>query len=349
MLNFQITGSSRTITKELKHKIDNKTKPVGSLGDLENIALQIGCVQKTLSPVLKNPTIIVFAGDHGIAQSGVSLYPQEVTYQMVLNFLRGGAAINVFCKQNDVEIKVVDAGVINLFEDNEALIQAKVAHGTKNFLEDPAMTEEECMIALYRGTEIVKNTFNDGCNIIGFGEMGIANTSSAAIILSYLANIPLEKSVGRGTGLNEEGVQNKYCILKRAVNKHSIDPEPLKVLQTFGGFEIAMMCGAMLQAAEHKMILLIDGFISTAALLVAYKLYPAILDYCIFCHNSNEQGHKLMLEYLKIKPVLNLNLRLGEGTGAALAYPVVKAAVTFLNDMASFDSASVSKSKSDEC
>jgi len=323
-------------------KINNKTKPPGSLGMLERIALQIGCIQDTLSPSLNNPTIVVFAGDHGIVKEGVSPFPQEVTYQMVFNFLQGGAGINVFTRQNNIAIKVVDAGVNFNFDPHPDLIHAKIDHGTKSYLNEPAMTTAQCNAAIEKGGVIVQEIFTAGCNVIGFGEMGIGNTSSAAIIMSLLCNLPLEECIGRGTGLNDAGLEKKKAILKQAIANHSFDNTPLNVLTTFGGFEIAMMCGAMLKAAELKMIILIDGFIATAALLVAKGINKQVPDYCIFCHQSGEQGHALMLEHLKAAPLLHLGMRLGEGTGTAVAYPIIQAAVNFLNQMASFESAGVS-------
>lgn len=343
MRNFIIEPVNCVIREELQHKIDFKTKPLGALGKLEKIALQIGCIQETLEPELRNPTIVVFAGDHGIVNEGVSPYPQEVTYQMVFNFLQGGAGINVFSKQNGIEIKVVDAGVNFDFEPHPNLIQAKIGKGTKSYLSEPAMTEDQCLKAINNGAEIVNEIHKDGTNIIGFGEMGIGNTSSAAILMSLLCRIPIKNCVGKGTGLDDEGVEKKKAILKSAIeNQRNIEQSPLSILATFGGFEIAMMCGAMMKAAELKMILMIDGFIATSSLLVASKMNQSILDYCVFAHQSNENGHRLMLDHLKAEPLLNIGMRLGEGTGVAVAYPLIQSAVNFLNQMASFESAAVS-------
>ncbi|PSL26391.1 nicotinate-nucleotide--dimethylbenzimidazole phosphoribosyltransferase [Chitinophaga ginsengisoli] len=343
MATFNITPINKDITAALQHKIDNKTKPLGALGLLENIALQIGCIQQTLTPVLRQPNIVVFAGDHGIAKEGVSPFPQEVTYQMVFNFLQGGAGINVFTRQNGMQIRVVDAGVNFDFNQHPGLIHAKVGMGTKSYLHEPAMTQVQCAEAMEKGAAIVREIHQEGCNVIGFGEMGISNTSAAAIIMSLLGDIPLEQCIGRGTGLDDEGLTKKKAILAEAIARHKpIDKTPINVLSTFGGFEIAMMCGAMLQAAASGMIILVDGFISTAALLTASKINEHILDYCIFTHQSNERGHHLMLSHLKAVPLLHLGMRLGEGTGAAVAYPIILSAVTFLNEMASFESAGVS-------
>ncbi|NOZ83658.1 MAG: nicotinate-nucleotide--dimethylbenzimidazole phosphoribosyltransferase [Epsilonproteobacteria bacterium] len=343
---FNIEPVLKDLESALKNKIDNKTKPIGSLGKLEELALQIGCIQNTLSPKLNNPTIIVFAGDHGIAGEGVSAYPQEVTEQMVLNFLNGGAAINVFCRQNDIALKVVDAGVNADFESDLKLINAKIGYGTKNFLYEPAMSISQAEQAIKEGAEIVKQAFLSGCNIIGFGDMGIGDTSSASIIMSLLGDIPINECTGRGAGLDDEALKAKETILANAVNNLACDRTPISVLSTFGGFEIAMMSGAMLQAAALKMILLIDGFIVTSALLAAFRIDPNILDYCIFTHRSNENGHTLLMRLFNKEPLLDLGMRLGEGTGAALAYPIVEASVNFLNEMASFESANVSKAAS---
>lgn len=330
-----------TLKQELQHKIDFKTKPLGALGTLEKLAIQIGTIQNTVSPTLNKPTIVVFAGDHGIAKEGVSAYPQEVTFQMVMNFLQGGAAINVFAKQNNIHLKVVDAGVNFDFEPNQKLINAKIAKGTQNFLREKAMTEAQMQNCFEQGSDIVNKIFKSQCNVIGFGEMGIGNTSSATLLMCYLCALPIEKCVGRGTGLNDIQLANKIAILKQAQAFHGEMKDPKAVLQTFGGFEIAQICGAMLAAYDKKMLILVDGFIATSAFLVAYKINPNILENALFCHLSDENGHKNLLEYLHVEPLLKLNMRLGEGTGCAVAYPIVQSAVAFLNEMASFESAGV--------
>jgi len=342
MHTFNIQPVNSNTAAALTHKINYKTKPLWALGLLEKIALQIGCIQETLAPVLNRPAIVVFAADHGITKEGVSPYPQEVTYQMVFNFLHGGAGINVFAMQHSIALKVVDAGVNFNFEAHPDLINAKIDHGTKNYLQEPAMTATQCTAAINKGAEIVSDIYNNGSNVLGFGEMGIGNTSSAAIIMSLLCELPLEQCIGRGTGLNDEGLKKKQAVLARAIAHHHIEKTPFNVLQTFGGFEIAMICGAMLKAAELKMIILVDGFIATSALLVAAGINKTVLEYCIFCHQSDEQGHALMLQHLKAEPILHLGMRLGEGTGAAMAYPVIQSAVNFLNQMSSFESAGVS-------
>lgn len=330
------------LKEKLQHKIDNKTKPIGSLGRLEELALQIGLIQKTESPSIEKPTFLVFAGDHGLTEEGISPFPKEVTAQMVKNFINGGAGINVFCKLNGIDLKVIDAGVDYEFNYSGELINAKIKGGTANALLQPAMTSEECLKAVTKGREIVKNIAKQGCNTIGFGEMGIGNTSSAALLMSMICKIPIEKCVGRGTGVNDAGFRRKKEVLKKVVLKYNGITGPLNILSVVGGFEIAAMVGAMMQAAESDMILLIDGFIATSAFIVAHSLNDEILKNAIFCHQSDEQGHKLMLEYLNVKPLLNLGMRLGEGSGAAIAFPIIKSAVVFLNDMASFESAGIS-------
>ncbi|HWY97590.1 MAG TPA: nicotinate-nucleotide--dimethylbenzimidazole phosphoribosyltransferase [Bacteroidia bacterium] len=340
--SFDIKPVSKHIEADIQHKIDFKTKPLGALGQLEKIALKIGQIQNTLSPELRNPHIIVFAADHGIAKDGVSAYPQEVTFQMVMNFLNGGAAINVFCRQNNISIKVVDAGVNFSFPPGLNVVNAKIGMGTKSFLREPAMTIAEAQKAINSGAAIVEDIYKDGCNIIGFGEMGIGNTSSASVLMSLLCNIPIKDCVGKGTGLTTEGLEKKIEILSSALKKHGKPDDIIKVLATYGGFEIAQMCGAILQAAENKMVIMVDGFIATAAFLVAYNINPLVMDYSIFCHQSEENGHGRMLKHLNATPLLDIGMRLGEGTGAAVAYPLIKSSVYFLNHMASFESAGVS-------
>lgn len=330
-----------SIVSQLQEKINLKTKPIGSLGILEKIALQIGKIQNTLTPTLQSPTIVVFAADHGIAKEGVSAYPQEVTFQMVLNFLQGGAAINVFSKQNQINLEIVDAGVNFDFKKNPNLVDAKIDTGTRNFLTGKAMTAIQLQQCFKEGSKIVQRIANSGCNAIGFGEMGIGNTSSAAMLMSSLCNLAIEDCAGRGTGLNEQQYNKKIKILERAKKFHGEISDPSEVLQTFGGFEIAQMCSAMLTALEKNMVILVDGFIASTAFLVAYKLKPSIIENAIFCHLSEELGHQKLLHYFQVEPLLKLNLRLGEGTGCALAFPIIQSSVSFLNHMASFESANV--------
>jgi len=342
-LNFVIPSLASTLSAALQTKIDQKTKPRGSLGQLESLALHIGRVQNSLTPQLNQPCILIFAGDHGIVEAGVSAYPQTVTAQMIANFLAGGAAISVFARQHNIDLLVVDAGVNADLNSHPKLIDAKIGKGTQNFLTHPAMTADECVQALKAGANQVFLQFESGCNCIGFGEMGIGNTSSAALLMHRLTGLSLVRCVGRGTGLNDGQLQHKIIVLQRALNLHKGATEPLDLLATFGGFEIAMMVGAYLKAAELGMLILVDGFIASTALLIASKLNFHVLDYCVFSHVSSEQGHQALLQQFNVKPLLNLELRLGEGSGIALAYPLVQSAVAFLNEMATFDEAGVEK------
>ena len=340
-LNLVIPPLASTLNAALQAKIDQKTKPRGSLGQLESLALQVGCIQNTLTPSLNKPCILIFAGDHGIVGAGVSAYPQTVTAQMVANFLAGGAAISVFAQQHNLDLLIVDAGVNADLNSHPKLIEAAIGKGTENFLNNPAMTAEECSKALEAGARQVLRQHERGCNCIGFGEMGIGNSSSAAVLMHRLTGLSLVRCGGRGTGLNDGQLQHKVILLQRALNLHKGATEPLDVLATFGGFEIAMLAGAYLKAAELGMVILVDGFIAGTALLVAYKLYPHVLDYCVFSHVSSEQGHQALLHQFNARPLLNLELRLGEGSGIALAYPLVQSAVAFLNEMATFAEAGV--------
>lgn len=347
------TGIQPNLRQQLQRLIDNKTKPLGALGRLEEIALRIGLIQGTTHPQLNRPYIVVFAGDHGIAATGlVNPYPQSVTAQMVLNFITGGAAINVFCRQHHLGLTVVDAGIN--FDFDAALfpgklISQKIGYGTRNYLETEAMSLEEVSKALEAGKQVVTDLYASGCNCIGFGEMGIGNTSSAALIMSYITGIPVEECAGRGTGVDDAQLAKKKETLRKVYERHlpviKAHPGTQTILQCVGGFEIAMMTGAYLRAAELKMIILVDGFITTAALLLAKQMDPAAQECCFFSHTSGENGHAAMLEYLGAQPLLNLGMRLGEGTGAAMAYPLLQSAVLFLREMASFESAGVSKAE----
>ncbi|QBQ98260.1 nicotinate-nucleotide--dimethylbenzimidazole phosphoribosyltransferase [Paraburkholderia pallida] len=333
-----------SLRDELQHLIDTKTKPPGSLGRLETLARQLGMIQRTTRPRVERPVMIVFAGDHGIANEGVSPYPQAVTAQMVANFLAGGAAINAFSGVAGLELEIVDAGVatpLPPLPSASTLVSLPIARGTRNFAHESAMTRDEAIAALAAGAARVRHHAALGTNVIGFGEMGIANTSSAACLMSRLCNVPIDECVGRGTGLDNAGLARKRNVLAAALARHANVREPIDVLATFGGFEIAMMAGAFLEAARQRMAILVDGFIATSALLVADALAPHVRDYCVFAHASNEAGHRRMLDHFGARELLALELRLGEGTGAALAVPLLRAAVAFLNEMASFESAGV--------
>jgi len=326
----------------LRHKIDNKTKPQGALGALEGLALQLGLIQRQETITLQQPQMVVFAADHGIAAEGVSAYPQAVTVQMVGNMLAGGAAVNVFARQHGFALQVVDAGVAAELPAHPQLLQRKIGYGTKNLCLEPAMSPAQARAALQAGMEIVQSLPG---NVLAFGEMGIANTSAAALLLARLTGVTIDDATGRGTGLNDQQLVHKREVLARALARHPDATGPidaLAALSDFGGFEIAMMAGAMLQAASERRVVLVDGFIAGSAALVAHALVPQLHDYLVFCHRSAERGHDLLLHHLKARPLLELGLRLGEGTGALLAWPLLQSAAHFLNEMASFDSAGVS-------
>ncbi|RTL54438.1 MAG: nicotinate-nucleotide--dimethylbenzimidazole phosphoribosyltransferase [Rhodocyclaceae bacterium] len=369
MHSFNIPAVGRDMVAPLQNRIDQKTKPLGALGQLETLALQLGAIQASLTPQLNKPHILVCAGDHGAAKAGVSAYPQDVTWQMVENFLAGGAAINVFARQHGLGLVVADAGVAHDFGVRDGLVSAKVAPGTANYLEGPAMTADQCSQAMEQGAAVVRRLAGEGCNVLGFGEMGIGNTASASLLTHCFTGLPLADVVGRGTGLDDAGLARKRGLLEQALNLWPERPtfshlpcegeagrgrascgeaaetggDALSVLARFGGFEIAMMTGAMLAAAETGMVLLIDGFIVTSALLAAIAIAPTVRDYCVFSHCSDEAGHRLQLAHLKAQPLLQLGLRLGEGTGAALAWPLLVSACAFMKEMASFESAGVSE------
>lgn len=339
--------ANATLSAQLDIAINNKTKPLGSLGVLETLAKQIGLIQQTNQPQISNPCIMVFAGDHGVVAENISAFPQSVTWQMVENFLAGGAAINVFARQNGCALRIVDAGVNHDFGPRDGLLDRKVMHGTRNFAKEKAMSAAQCTQAMQHGVNLVTDLATDmsaesSCNTIGFGEMGIGNTTVAAAIMHAITGLPSAQCVGAGTGLPKEGVVHKAAVVSVAVAYHAVK-EPLDILAALGGCEISMMVGAMLAAAERRMVILVDGFIVTSAVLVAVRLQPAVLDYCVFTHCSDEHGHRQMLAYLDARPLLQMDLRLGEGTGSALALPLVEAAVNFLNQMATFESAAVSQ------
>ena len=326
----------------LRLKIDHKTKPLGALGRLEGLAMQLCLIQRSESPALHQPQMVVFAADHGIAAEGVSAYPQAVTVQMVGNMLTGGAAINVFARQHGFALRVVDAGVAAELPVHPQLVQRKIAMGTKNICYEPAMSRLEAQAALTAGMQTVAALPG---NVVALGEMGIANTSAAALLLARLTGASIIDTTGRGTGLDDAKLLHKQAVLARALAFHrATEPfDAMGELAALGGFEIAMMAGAMLQAASQRRVVLVDGFIAGAAALVAQSLTPAVRDYLVFCHHSAETGHALLLAHLQAKPLLELGMRLGEGTGALLAWPLVQSAANFLNEMASFESAGVSE------
>jgi nicotinate-nucleotide--dimethylbenzimidazole phosphoribosyltransferase len=333
------------LTVRLQHKIDNKTKPLGSLGQLESLALQLGQILGTESPKLDQPQMLVFAGDHGLTARGVSAFPSDVTWQMVENFLAGGACVSVLAKANNIALNVVDCGVNHEFLDASktpriGLLNAKIANGTADSSAAAAMTAAQCQQAIENGMTIVKNLPG---NVILLGEMGIGNTSAASLILSRLTGLDIAECTGAGTGLDSAGVDRKTTVLREVLAFHAGVSSPLDVMAAFGGFEMATMLGAVFQAAAERRVIVVDGFITTAVILVAHALRPYVLQHCVFAHRSGERGHGQMLEKLNAKPLLNMGLRLGEGSGAALAWPLLVAACAVLRDMASFESASVSE------
>ena len=332
---------SAAFAHALQYKIDQKTKPTGSLGVLEVLAKQIGMVFQTLEPKIIKPNLVVFAADHGIANHGVSNYPQDVTRQMVLNFLEGGAAINVFCKQNGIKLSIVDAGVNYDFPTNANLISAKIAKGTQSFLHGAAMSQTELQLCFNKGKKIVAALAKKGSNCIGFGEMGIGNTSTASVLMSVITGLSITDCVGRGTGVGDKKLIKKKEILKKAIENYSGEPDLNSKLAYYGGFEILQMAAGMLSAYQSNMLILVDGFICSVAYLIAFKINPAVKKNTIFCHCSAEQAHRKLLDYLEVQPILQLDLRLGEGTGCAIAFPIIQSAIVFLNKMASFESAGV--------
>lgn len=333
-----VSHLDRSLEGAIRQKINQKIKLRGSIGRLEELALQIALIQKTLTPSLINPHILVFAGDHGITVEEASPYPAEFTYQMVQNFISGGAAINVFCKQNGLRLLVCDVGVNGTFAENtETFVKFKIRPGTRNMRHEPAMTRDECEAAIDAGRTLVNGVAFRACNVLGFGEMGIGNTSAASLLMHRLTSLPLENCVEKAAGRNDTHEARKLTLLEEVAGRYNTLSDPIDLLATMGGFEIAAITGGMLQAAENNMVILVDGFISTAALLVAHALEPAILDYCIFSHQSGEPGHRYMLDFLKARPLLDLGLRLGEGSGGALVFPIIDSAVQMLLELDSFE------------
>lgn len=343
MISFNIQKPDPAIKSDLQDKIDNLAKPKGSLGTLEKIAFQIGLIQQTLSPSLRHPVNVIYASDHGIADEGVSKSPKEVTRQVINNFLNGGAGVCFLARQHGFELKIVDSGVDFDFPPIERLIDRKVRKGTRNFLHEAAMTVEEMEKAIQLGADIVTDCYNEGCNVISFGEMGIGNTAASSMWMACLTDIPLIDCVGAGSGLDNEGIRHKYNVLKRSFDNYNGDKSPLDIIRYFGGYEMVMAVGGMLRAAELSMVILVDGFIMTNCVLAASSLYPAMLSYCVFGHCGDEAGHKRILDALHAEPLLNLGLRLGEGSGSVCAYPIVQSAVRMINEMHSFQQASVTK------
>ncbi|MBF0231644.1 MAG: nicotinate-nucleotide--dimethylbenzimidazole phosphoribosyltransferase [Desulfamplus sp.] len=368
---------NKALYSEAQGKIDNKTKPLGALGTLEDLAIQMSLIQQTLLPVIRNKALFVFAGDHGVTEEGVSAYPSEVTCQMVKNFLDGGAAINVLCRHHGIEMKIVDMGVNGEFDDHPHLIKNKIRKGTRNFAIEPAMTHQETFMAVRHGMQVFLdnylispdmkhckesstsfdimdfgekrslNTVETGKNIsldiVGVGEMGIGNTTSASAIISVITGITPSEATGRGTGIDNKGLEHKAGIIEKAINFHKPDiTDGFDILRKIGGYEIAGITGAILAAASKGCAVVLDGVISTAAGLVAFIVNPAIQGYLISGHKSVEIAQKAALDYMGLKPVIDFGMRLGEGTGAALTINTAQAACKIMCEMASFDEAQVS-------
>lgn len=347
MRTYNIHKPDAALLDAIRHKIDNLNKPKGSLGRLEDLAAQICLIQQTLTPKLNNPCHLLFGGDHGIEREKVSVSPREITWQQMLNFAKGGGGVNMFCRQHGFKLYLVDVGVDYDLNNCHEIYNRKIAPGTANFIDGPAMSEEQYRQALDVGAEFVDKCHADGCNIVCVGEMGIANTSPSSVWMSLLGDIPLDECIGAGAGLDNAGIRHKSDVLNRAVDRFiyttggKADTDTL--IRYFGGFEMVSAVGAMLRAAELGLIVLVDGFIMTACALAAVRLYPEAKEYMIFGHVGDENGHRRLLDLLGAQPLLNLGLRLGEGTGALCAYPIVESAVRMINEMNNFDNAHITK------
>lgn len=342
-MNFTIEKPNLSIHDKLVDKINNLTKPKGSLGRLEELALKMGLIQQSLSPTLSNPHNILFAADHGIVEENVSKSPKEITWQQLSNFLHGGAGINFLCRQNGFKLLLVDSGVDYDLPYESGIVNMSVGRGTKNFLYGPAMSREEMELCLQRGAEVVSKVHDAGCNVVSFGEMGIGNTSPSSIWMHLLTGISLNLCVGAGSGLDNIGINHKYNVLKKSVENYKGDGTTEDIISWFGGFEMVMAIGGMLRAAELNMIILVDGFIMTTCMLAASKMHPEVLEYAIFGHQGDEVGHKLLLDSMNQHAILNLGLRLGEGSGSVCCYPIIVSAVNMINEMDNFANASITK------
>ena len=343
MLEFDIKSPATGIRTLLIDKIDNLTKPKGSLGKLESLALKIGMIQQSLAPELRNPHNILFAADHGIIEEGVTVSPKEVTWQQLSHFSHGGAGINFLCEQHGFKLVLVDAGVDYDIPSGRGIIDMKVRKSTRNFLHESAMTAEEFDLCLEQGAKVVDMVHGTGCNVVSFGEMGSGNTSPSSMWMHLLTGIPLSDCIGAGAGLDNEGILHKLDVLTRALENYSGADSMEAKLAWFGGYELAMAVGGMLRAAELGMLIIVDGFIMTSCVAAASYFYPAVLDYAVFGHQGDESGHKLMLQALGADPILHLDLRLGEGSGAVCAYPILQSAVNMINRMDSFADVAVTK------
>ena len=341
-----ISGIDSIITQRTQEKLDSLTKPLGSLGRLEELAKQICGITGKENPDLSHKVIFTLAGDHGVTEEGISAYPKEVTAQMVYNFLKQGAGINVLSKHVGARVVVVDIGVCSDLKVHPRLIIKKINYGTKNMAKGPAMTKEEAMRSILTGIEIFEEELNHGIDIAGTGEMGIGNTTAASAITACFTKKPVEEVTGKGAGLDDKKLKNKIDVIKKSLAVNKPDPcDPIDVLAKIGGFEIGGLTGIILAAASNKVPVVIDGFISGAAALIAFHIAPKVKNYMIAAHQSVENGHKAILDHMGLKPLFDLDLRLGEGTGAALGIGLADAAIKILTQMATFKSAKVSEIK----
>ncbi len=323
-------------------KLDAQARPDRSLGRLEEFAFRVARIQGTLTPAIKGKTIFTFAGDHGVAEEGVSAFPQEVTHEMVANFIRGGASVNAIAGFYGIEVCVVDIGVKGDFEGVPELVGRKVAHGTRNFLVAPAMTEAEAARAILSGIDLVSEKVEDDVNLFGTGDMGIANTTPSTAVLCAVTGADPEDVTGRGTGIDNATLKRKIAVIRRGLERHRPDPnDPIDILCKVGGFEIAGIAGEILGAALHRCPVVVDGFISTAGAMIALLLAPAVKDYIFMAHRSQEPGHGEMMRWIGLNPIVDLAMRLGEGTGAAIAMNLLELSTHVLNDIASFEEAAV--------
>ncbi|WP_289741801.1 nicotinate-nucleotide--dimethylbenzimidazole phosphoribosyltransferase [uncultured Duncaniella sp.] len=343
-MTFSIPPVDTALKAAVTDKIDNLTKPKGSLGRLEELAARICLIQQTLTPELRQPHNVLFAADHGVIAEGVSVSPKEVTWQQLGHFSKGGAGINFLCDQHGFRLVLVDAGVDYDIPAGHGIIDKKVRKSTRNFRHEAAMTDGEFRLCLERGAEVIDEIHDStGCNIVSFGEMGSGNTSSSSMWMHLFTGIPLKQCIGAGAGLDSDGIRHKYEVLSDALSRYDGDGSVESKMAWFGGYEMVMAVGAMLRAAELGMVIIVDGFIMTSCILAASRLYPAVLDYAVFGHQGDESGHKLMLENLGVRALLHLDLRLGEGSGAVCAYPIIESAVRMINHMDSFKDVNVTK------
>ena len=355
MKKFKVERPDERLRPTIQDKIDNLNKPKGSLGMLEELAMQVCLIQQTLTPSLAHPCHLLLGGDHGIEREGVSVSPREVTWQQMINFTRGGGGVNMFCRQHGFKLRIVDVGVDYDLSAVPDIIHCKIARGTRNFLYEPAMTEEEFDKAIEVGASLADDCIAEGCKVLCIGEMGIGNTSPSSIWMSLFCDIPLDECIGAGAGLDTPGIRHKCEVLHKAID-HSpltIDHSAAQksayanngqfILRYFGGFEMIAAIGAMLRAAEQHLIILVDGFIMTACALAACRLYPEAQRYMVFGHCGDESGHRRMLDAMGAKPLLSLGMRLGEGTGALCAFPILDSAVRMINEMNNFDHAGITR------